>query len=126
MDDFNPAGGKLRETAKLTMIGSVFVGIGSLLNSYVPAFHVPVMWVDHVLHRTGHTLSQMPGSRLLFHDNPLTGSRTMREFLAVNIVESALIGGILIGGGAAMKVAGVKPKELEKLLSTNRGTPPRA
>ena len=124
MDSFNSA--QLGEVAKLTVIGSAFVGVGTLLNSYVPAFHAPVTWVERALHQSGHFLSNNPRTSMIFRDNPLTNSKTMTQFLAVNIVESALIGGVLVGGGAVLKHMGIKASDIERFLATNRSEPSRS
>lgn len=116
----------MREAVTLTIIGTAFVGVGSLLNCYVPAFHAPVTWVDRALRTGGRVLSENPVTGLVFRNNPLTNSKTLTQFLAVNIVESAMIGGFLVGGGAALKAAGAQPSHIEKLFSTKHGGPSHA
>lgn len=117
---------KFGKAVRLTVVGSAFVGVGTLLNSYVPAFHAPVSWVDKALQHSAQNLSNLPLARHMFHNNPLTGSKSMTEFLAINIVESALVGIVLLGGGVAMKAAGVKTHDVERWLTTKHGDRPRS
>jgi hypothetical protein len=109
---------KFCNVLKMTCVGTGFVGLGAALNTYVPAFHKPVSWVERTLNKSSTVLSSAPATSFLFKDNPLTQNKAMTEFLAVNIIESALIGTVIVAAGVGMRTFHIAPKHIENVFPT--------
>lgn len=107
---------KAREVAKLTIVGTIFVGLGAVLSVYVPALHKPTDMIQRGIQSTNAELSKIPVAGKVFDRNPLMYNNTMTRFLAVNALETFLIGGLMVGTGAIMKLCGVLPHHLEEKM----------
>ncbi len=62
------------------------------------------------------TLAKAPMVGMLFKENPLTNNDRIREFVAVNAIETFMVGGTCIAAGSLLKLMGVTPHHLEELL----------
>lgn len=104
------------ELAKLTVIGTAFAAVGVLADQHVPLFHKGVSWIEKSLHHSHQTLAKTPGASILFNDNPLTQNKTLTHFFAVNIMESVLVGTVIVAGGACLKYIGVSTTDVGQAL----------
>lgn len=114
----NDADRKLVHAAKITFLGTAFVGLGALASAYIPAIQRPVQGLDRRLKKLNDTAAGLPVAGYVFKHNPLTNNDTIRNFLAVSLMETALASGVVVGGGALLKMAGVTPSHVEKLMGT--------
>lgn len=105
---------------RMTVLGSAFVGARVVLNACVPAFRAPVRWVERCLASGNTQLFQLPIAKHVFAGNPLTNSPTATSFMAINIVETVLVGVVMVGTGAAMKMAGAKHRDIERWIGGGR------
>lgn len=109
---------KISQITKLTLTGTVFIGLGAVLSVYVPAFKKPVDAIENGFKAVGEGLSSVPVFSTVFKENPLTNHPTLSRFLAVSTFETLLAGGMMVGAGGIMKLFGVLPKDLQE--SVNR------
>lgn len=110
----------LHEIGKITIIGAAFACIGALGHVYVLPFRRATEWLTQGLAGTHEKLANTPVLSVVFKDNPITGSPTMQQFLAINTLETGVFAGVGAVGGAAMKAAGVKPSHVEDLLNSRQ------
>ena len=114
-----PITNRHKDLVELTIIGSAFAATGAALNTYIPAFHKPVAWVDTLLYRGEAKLCNTSVGKALLKNNPLVSNQKIHEYLAVNVVETALVAGVIVAGGGILKLAGLKKSHMDDLLKSS-------
>lgn len=112
-----PSDSKPLQVAKLTLTGTAFIGLGALLSVYCPAFKKPVDAIENGFKIVGDRMSSVPVIGVVFKDSPLTNHNGLTRFLAVSTFETVLAGGLIVGGGAIMKLVGTAPKHLQQAVA---------
>ncbi len=110
---------KPMQVAKITLLGTAFIGLGAVLSVYVPACKKPVDLIEQNYLKGCKALSSVPVVGVVFKDNPLIEHQGVSRFLAVSAFETVLASGASIAGGALMKLFGHLPKDKERELLAN-------